>query len=151
MQNNIFAGCTNYAIKVNQQGLGSQANLITNTNSVLWTALYAMPYQLPPWSTQYPALVSIATNNPGAALGNIVRNNISYSNAMWVYWEDGAQTNVTVANNLTAGDPQFVNYAQRNFTLSTNSPVWALGFQPIPMNRFGPWLYPPSGLRISGH
>ena len=96
-----------------------------------------MPYQTPPWSLEYPALVTIATNNPGAALGNIIQNNISYNNAVWINWLYGAQTNVTVVDNFTSGDPLFVNNSQPQLGLLTNSPVWALGFQPIPTN-FGP-------------
>jgi parallel beta-helix repeat protein len=150
VQNNIFVGCTTEAIYAAQPGFTYDASLITNTNSQLWTNLYAMPYQSPPWSVQYPALVSIATNNPGAALGNIIRNNISYNNGAWINSYNGALTNLAIANNFTSGDPLFVNYGARNFTLSTNSPAWVLGFQPIPMNAFGPVLLPATGLKILG-
>jgi hypothetical protein len=150
VQNNIFVGCATEAIYADQRGFTFDASMITDTNSQLWTELYAMPYQSPPWSFEYPALVSIATNNPGAALGNVILNNISYSNAAWISFHYGAQTNVTVANNYTSGDPLFLNYSQRQFGLATNSPAWALGFQPIPMNGFGPVLLPATGLKILG-
>ena len=104
----------------------------------------------PSLKPQYPPLVSIATNNPGAALGDVIQNNISYSNAAWVLLSDGAETNLTVLGNFTSGDPQFVNCAQRDFTLSSNSPALSLGFQPIPMNRFGPVPLPPSGVIMRG-
>lgn len=150
VRNNIFVGCTNCGIYADQRGLSWSATYITNTNSALWTELNAMPYQVPPWSIQYPALVSIATNNPGAALGNVIQQNISYSNGTWLQLYDDAASVVNVTNNFANGNPQFVNYAQRNFTLSTNSPLWVLGFQPIPMNRFGPVPPRPSGLRVLG-
>jgi hypothetical protein len=149
VQNNIFAGCTNYAIHVDQRGLGWESSSITNTNSSLWTKLKAMPYQTPPWSIQYPALVGIATNNPGAALGNVIQQNICY-NAPWLQLLDNVGSVLSITNNFTTGDPQFVNYAQRQFGLSTNSLVWTLGFQPIPMNSFGPGLLPAAALRIMG-
>jgi hypothetical protein len=148
ISNNVFAGNAVYAIQADQRGFSWDRSSISNTNSSIWTSLRAMPYQTPPWSTKYPALVSIATNNPAATLGNIIQNNISYSNTAWIGWFYGAQTNVAVANNFTSGDPQFVNYAQRQFGLATNSPAWALGFQPIPMNRFGPVPPPPASLRV---
>jgi hypothetical protein len=148
--NNMFVDNDIYAIQVDQRGFSWDQSRISNTNSALWSSLKAMPYQTPPWSSEYPALVSIATNNPAAALGNIIQNNLSYSNTAWIGWLYGAQTNVTVTSNFTSGDPQFVSYAQRQFGLSTNSPVWALGFQPIPMNRFGPVPARPRGVKIVG-
>ena len=150
VQNNIFVGCTNSAIAATQTAFAWDASEISDTSSSLWTSLWAMPFQTPPWSTQYPALVSLPTNNPAAALGNVIQNNVFYANANLFVWGDGAQTNVAVANNFTNGDPQFVKYAQRQFGLLTNSPVWALGFQPIPMNRFGPVPDSPRGLRFVG-
>ena len=47
IQNNIFFGCTNMAIDVDQRGLSWDASLISNTNSYLWTKLYALPFQTP--------------------------------------------------------------------------------------------------------
>jgi hypothetical protein len=150
VKNNVFVGCTTEAIYAAQPGFTYDASLVTNTNSKLWMSLYAMPYQSPPWSVQYPALVSVATNNPAAALGNVIQNNISYSNAVWIHCYDGVETNLTVMGNFTNGDPLFVNYGARNFTLSTNSPAWVLGCQPIPMNAFGPVLVGATGLRLLG-
>jgi hypothetical protein len=150
VQNNIFAGCTNYAVHVDQRGLGWESSDVTNTNDWLYGELRVLPYQVPPWCAEYPGLVSILTNNIGAALGNIIQNNISYSNTQWINWGDNAQTNVAVVNNFTVGDPRFVDYAHRNFNLSATSPVWALGFAPIPMNKFGPGLLPATGLRTLG-
>jgi len=150
VQNNIFVGCPSGAVYADQRGLEWDAYLIANTNSSLWTKLYAMPYQTPPWSIEYPPLVSIATNNPGASLGNVIQSNICYSNAAWFFSFDYSQTNMAFVNNFTSGDPQFVDYSQRNFSLSSNSPVWGLGFQPIPANRFGPVPPGPRNLRLLG-
>jgi hypothetical protein len=111
-----------------------------------------MPCQTPPWSSEYPALVTLPTNNPGAALGNIIQNNVSYNTQAgysWIEWWNDAQTNVTVTDNFTSGDPLFVNSSQPRLGLLPNSPVWALGFQPIPMN-FGPIPLPPTGMWFLG-
>jgi hypothetical protein len=149
VQNNVFAGCTNYAIHGDQRGLNSDSGQVTQMSGSKGELSY-LPYQVPPWSTEYPALVSILTNSPGFALGNVIEQNISYSNGMWLQLYDNAGSVLNVMNNFTVGDAQFVDYAHRNFNLSTNSPVWALGFQPIPMNRFGPGLLPATGLTIVG-
>jgi len=153
IQNNIFVDCTNtaagtrasYAIAVSQC---STYNGFTNAGGTMMTRLAAMPYQTPPWSTEYPALASILSNHPELALGNVIGNNISYNNgSAWIVWEDNANTNVTVMNNFTNGDPLFVDYSHRNFGLLTNSPVWPLGFQSITTGRYAPLLLPASGLR----
>ena len=157
IQNNIFVDCTNtaagtrasYAIAVSQC---ATYNGFTNTGDTMMLRLAAMPYQTPPWSTEYPALMTLTNNRPELALGNVIATNISYNNGSggaWIVWENNANTNATVMNNLTNGDPLFVNYSQRNFGLLTNSPVWSLGFQSIPTTGFGPLLLllPASALR----
>ena len=151
IQNNIFVNCSNppvsmpaYSILVGQWA--AKSGYATETNSVLWARLRVMPYQTPPWSDQYPALVTIATNHPGLALSNVISGNISYRNSTWISWADNANTNATVMNNFTNGDPLFVDYANRNFGLLTNSPVWDLGFQSLPTIGFSPQLLPASGL-----
>jgi hypothetical protein len=149
VRNNIFAGCTSCAIEGDQRGLYWEANLVTNDNSALWTDLNSTPYQVPPWSIQYPALVSIATNNPGAALGNVIQQNICY-NGQWLQLVENASAVMQITNNFTSGDPQFVNYPQRNFNLLTSSPAWALGFQPIPVTRIGAVPVAPGHLRAIG-
>ncbi|MCX6929396.1 MAG: right-handed parallel beta-helix repeat-containing protein, partial [Verrucomicrobia bacterium] len=121
IQNNIFVDCTNtpagttasYAIAVGQCGT---RNGFTNAGGTMMTRLAAMPYQTPPWSTEYPALASILSNHPELALGNVISTNISYNNgSAWIVWEEHANTNVTVMNNFTSGDPLFVDYSHRNF------------------------------------
>jgi hypothetical protein len=156
IQNNIFVDCTStiplasYATDVDQRGLGYMAPDIADSNGTMQTRLRAMPYQTPPWSEQYPALVTILASNPGAALGNIISTNISFNNHVWTYWENNANTNVTVINNFTNGDPLFLDYSNRDFRLQTTSPVWPLGFQSISTNRIGLELLPASGLRVGG-
>jgi hypothetical protein len=152
VMNNIFVDCTNYnagsmaafGLQVNQWI--TQRSDLTNQ---LTTRLQAMPYQTPPWSTQYPDLVTMLANHPYLAISNVIATNIFYNNRSDITWAWGAQTNTAVLNNLTNTDPLFVNYSQRNFALLTNSPAWALGFQAIPRSGFGPQSppLPPSELR----
>jgi hypothetical protein len=131
-----------FGLQVNQWI--TQRSDLTNQ---LTTRLQAMPYQTPPWSTQYPDLVTMLTDHPYLAISNVIATNIFYHNLSDVTWAWGAQTNTAVLNNLTNTDPLFVNYSQRNFALLTNSPAWALGFQAIPTSGFGPGLLPASGLQ----
>ena len=49
VNNNMFLKCTDYSIYADERALGYAADWITNAGSVLWTALNAMPYRVPPW------------------------------------------------------------------------------------------------------
>jgi hypothetical protein len=149
VQNNIFVDCTNtvsgimpvFGVTVDQYLLSNPSLAITLSNYLAY-----VPYQNALWSSSYPALATITNGNAMLATNNWITTNISYNNTSWIYWQYGANTNSTVMNNLTTGDPPFVNYAGRNFGLLTNSPVWPLGFQAIPTGGFGPALVPASGL-----
>lgn len=163
VQNNLFVDVTNcpasklqaFTVAVNQSALGNGFGTLGGT---MWNRLTNMPFQSVTWSNQYPALATI-TNGPYVpwtntclAMGNVIGTNVfwncytntvgSYSGAYWK-WLHNADTNATVSGNLTNADPLFVDYANRNFALQTNSPAWALGFQPIPTSGFGPEPLPP--------
>ena len=162
IQNNIFVDITNsipgkfapFAIYVNQSAL---RNGFTNATGSYWNRLTNIPYQNTIWSNAYPTLATI-TNGPSPApnvnicyaTNNVIAANISFNNTTWIKWIDNADTNATVMNNLTNGDPLFVDYAHRNFGLLTDSPVWALGFQSLPTTGYGPRLLPASGLQRPG-
>lgn len=151
VQNNIFVQGTNTQAKAfvvawtDQRGTtSSYTNEMdpANVSSVMWPRLNAMPFTNALWSGQYPAILSLSTNHPQynhpeLALSNVISCNISYSNIDWLYNQNGAETNLTVVNNLTNTDPLFVNYSGRNFYLLRSSPAWALGFQWIPISRIG--------------
>ena len=159
IQNNIFVDITNsipaklapFSVYVNQSAL---YNGFTNTTGTYWNRLTNIPYQNALWSNAYPTLATI-TNGPSSApninfcyaTNNVIAANISYNNTTWIKWSDNANTNATVTNNFTNGDPLFVDYAHRNFGLLTDSPVWDLGFQSLPTTGFGPRLLPASGLQ----
>ena len=52
---------------------------------------------------------------------------------------------VKLENNLTEGDPGLVAPAQGDFRLKEDSLALKLGFQPIPLDKIGPY---PDGYRI---
>jgi hypothetical protein len=45
---------------------------------------------------------------------------------------------VHIQDNFIEGEPGFVDAAQGNFQLRDDSPVYKLGFKPIPMEQIGP-------------
>ena len=84
-------------------------------------------------------------------IGKLPENPSTHVDRRGFSWAAALITNAesvmwTVTSNFTNRNPQFASSSQRNFNLSTDSPVWALGFQPIPTNRFGPAPTPPRSL-----
>lgn len=144
IQNNIFVDCTNtYArigtvLWIDQRGTAGYIDETTNLNSSLWQRYYDMPVTNALWVSRYPLLQTIPTNYPQLAWNNVMATNISYNNLSFGYYEQNANTNTTVVNNLTNSDPLFVDYAARDFNLQAGSPAWALGWQRIPLECIGP-------------
>ena len=146
VQNNIFANCGTYSISADQRLLSWEASQLTTTNSTLLTTLAAMPYQAPPWSVRYPPLVNILNDEPAEAKGNVISDNVQYQ-GKWTRLSDNVQSVLTITNNFISGDPLFLDYSNRIFQLGSNSPVWAMGFQPIPLKKIGLPLFPPKTLK----
>jgi hypothetical protein len=148
VENNIFVDCRVCSISVDQRLSSWMSYELTNANSTLLTNLRAMPYQAPPWSIRYPALVNILNDEPALAKGNVIQQNIRYGGS-WLRLLDNVATVLTGTNNFASGDPLFVSYSQRQFGLLANSPALTLGFQPIPQSRFGPVPVGASRARIA--
>lgn len=51
--------------------------------------------------------------------------------------QEEAKKYVRIENNLIQEDPHFVDAANRDFRLKDDSPAFALGFEPIPMEKIG--------------
>lgn len=142
VENNIFVDCTS-SVHVDARGLNWMKFRVDDDGD-LPERLAAMPYKKPPWSTQYPKLVNILRDEPGAPKGNQVVRNISVGGE-WLDIEKGAKPLVTLKDNLVDQDPRFVDRAGGNFQLRKDSPAIKLGFKPIPLEKIGPgtaWSFP---------
>jgi hypothetical protein len=125
----------------------SVASRITNDGSSwdILSGMQAVSYQSPPWSTAYPELAAIPndyalwttdTKNPQ---GTVFSRNVLWGNTedfdqpqgSFSYYEE-------MVDNLTGTDPLFVDAANDDYTLSSNSPAFNLpGFIDIPFGRIG--------------
>jgi hypothetical protein len=129
IENNIFADNTPY-----EQVIVTRLSPLEETLGLL----AAMPYRTPPWSTRYPELVNVL-EAPDDPLGNkLIRNIRSGPSGMWTDFVPASLSSmVTQQNNFITGDPQFVDYAAKDFRLRSTSPALAQGFQQIPVDQIG--------------
>ncbi|MBP7950388.1 MAG: right-handed parallel beta-helix repeat-containing protein [Verrucomicrobiales bacterium] len=138
--NNIFVDCTP-ATHVDARGLGWASGGFEGMKA----SFDAMPCAQPPWSTRYPQLPGILKDDPMAPKGNRIARNICVG-GRWGDFEAKAKPLVTFQDNLLEQDPKFVAAEHQNFRLQEDSPAWKLAFQPIPLEKIGPYA---SGDRAS--
>ena len=136
IENNLFIDC-NPAIHVDARGEGWMKANFDDPKDTIQTTLRAVPYNQPPYLTRYPHLANILQDRPGFPKYNRVIRNICVG-PKWIEWQDGLnETTIEVQNNLTKGDPGFVDAAHGNYTLRLDSPALKLGFKPIPAQEIG--------------
>ena len=136
LENNVFVDCAP-AIHVDGRGEGWMKNEFYDINGTIQTTLRAVPYNRPPYSTRYPHLANVLEDEPGRPKYNRIARNICVG-PQWIEWLDGLnETKVLVTNNVTTGDPGFVDRAKADFRLRPDSLALKLGFQPIPIPQIG--------------
>ena len=138
IENNIFVECTP-SIHVDARGLGWAEFWFNGKDNTLIDRLKAMHYHKPPYSVRYPQLVSLY-EDPDTVVpkGNSIVRNVSYG-GRWIDFLDGMTDKIVhIQDNFISGDPGFVDAAHDNFQLRDDSPVYKLGFKPIPMEQIGP-------------
>lgn len=134
VENNIFVECTP-AVHLDARALGWAADTVPTT---MVPRLQAVPYQKPPWSERYPALVRILEEEPAAPRGNLIRRNVC-TGGQWLSLDTKAKPYYQEEENLLDVDPLFVNPEKMDFRLRQDSPVFRQipAFQPIPMEQIG--------------
>lgn len=138
--NNVLVDCPT-AIHLDARALGWAAPGVPEVIA----AMERMPYREEPWASRYPELVGILDDEPACPKGNIFERNV-ISGCVYPYdVEETARPGLRQAHNLVADQPGFINRAQLDFRLQAESPVWALGFQPLPLDKIG---LQPSPLRL---
>ncbi len=130
--NNVFVACQT-SISLDARGLGWASTALTTLSN----ELVSLPYQGATWSARYPELTNVFNENPMAPMGNVIGTNIAWAGG-WTSIETAAQAGVLLTNNLTGIDPLFADTNRLNFALQSNSPAFALGFQPLPLAQIGP-------------
>jgi len=137
VRNNMFIACSP-SIHVDARGTGWASFWFDGRDNTLLDRLKAMNYKEPPYSARYPALLTILDDEPAMPNGNAVICNIM-SGGVWLDLLNGLKEDILdMRDNLTEGDPGFVDPANGNFQLKDDSPAWKLGFKRIPIENIGP-------------
>lgn len=141
LDNNIFVNCTT-AISLDARGLGQGG---PNNSVSLYANLAAVPYTTPPWSTEYPDLVYILSDDPMAPKYDYIRHNMALVNTRWTSIVSAAMPYVAnntydncVSTNISSLSLLFVDWQALNFKLIPGSPVCSnITFQAIEWEKIG--------------
>ncbi len=141
VENNIFVDCKP-AVWVDARGLDQRVvwrNMIYKT---MKQRLDAVNHHQPPYSERYPELQQLdayyAADKGVPPEGNVVARNIC-AGGSWIEssWHHDAARYLTVVDNLVGEAPRFVDAAGGDYRLREDSPAFALGFMPIPLDQIG--------------
>ena len=137
IENNVFVDCKP-AVHVDARAMDWAARAVSG---VMKRRLDAMPHESPLWRERYPKLVNIWEDEPAVPKGNLVVRNIC-KGGRWADLYRRAKPHVTLRDNLTDQDPDFVDPAAGDFQLRSDSPAYKLGFRRIPIEEIGPYKDP---------
>ncbi|UCG59442.1 MAG: right-handed parallel beta-helix repeat-containing protein [Phycisphaerales bacterium] len=136
VENNIFVQC-HPAVHIDARGLGWAKKYIARGGGWhMYEKLNAMSCSEPPYSARYPKLATILQDDPAVPKGNVVRRNVC-SGGRWLDLQGVDRNIVTIEDNLLADDPGFVDYANADLRLRSDSAAYRIGFKQIPMERIG--------------
>lgn len=136
LENNVFVGCVS-AIHIDARGLGWAKKYFDGSNNTLFDRLKAVNGTQPPYSTRYPPLATLLTDEPVLPKGNSVVHNICTGGKWLEITNDFDHGILDIRDNLVDTDPQFVDAAKGDWQLKPTSPAWKLGFKRIPFERIG--------------
>lgn len=136
IENNVFVDCAP-AIHVDSRGIGWASFWFDGRDPFIIDGLREVAHDQPPYSTRYPQLATLLQDEPAKAKGNVIARNIRVGGT-WRELLDGLDDRtVQFVDNLTEGDPRFVDRVRGDWRLRPDSPAWRLGFRPIPIERMG--------------
>lgn len=136
VENNIFVDCAP-ALHVDARMLGWASASVP----IMKQRLEEVPYTEEPWRSRYPELLTYLEGNYAEPRGNRVTRNICWG-GRWDEIEGKARPGVALTDNLVGEDPKFVDAAAGDFRLRADSPAFALGFKPIPVEKIGLYADP---------
>ena len=150
VENNIFVDCEP-AVHIDARGLGWAKKHIAKGGSWrMYKKLEEVNFDKPPYSTRYPTLAAILEGDPAVPKGNMVRRNV-FRGRRWMDLQGVDKALVVIEDNLTKGDPRFVDAGNMNFQLKADSPAYKLGFKRIPIEKIGVMTEGPKGSRANSN
>lgn len=136
VEGNLFVG-GDPALWVDQRGIGWAAkNIAPGGPWGIHKRLHEMRHDQPPYSTRYPGLADILSEDPHAPRGNRITGNILVGGkALDTNVKD--RSILTIKDNWMGEDPGFQDAANRDFRLRPDSPARQTGYQEIPFGEIG--------------
>ncbi|MCP5528498.1 MAG: right-handed parallel beta-helix repeat-containing protein [Verrucomicrobiales bacterium] len=150
--NNLFVDC-NHAVEIDGRGLDPSPVWHHQSDRTLRERLEAVPLSL--YRTRYPALRALdryygSPDGPPItgevfkgvpAENNRVERNLCVGKWLHIYWHAQADAQ-QITDNLTTGDLGLVGPVNDGagaaaFRVRPDSPAWASGFEPLPVERMG--------------
>ncbi|HZK81460.1 MAG TPA: right-handed parallel beta-helix repeat-containing protein, partial [Humisphaera sp.] len=136
IDNNLFIDC-NPAIFIDARGLSWMKTFFDGTEPILFDRLKQLHSSEPPYARRYPELARILVEQPAIPKGNKIQHNVCQG-GQWIHMPDNCDARIfEIKDNFTDGDAQLTAPDKLDFRPATASPVWAVGFHPIPMNKIG--------------
>ena len=148
VENNLFID-TGRGVQINDGGVSAWTYKRLENGEVVGTRnsdgircarlrrLKEVPYNKPPY-TKYPRLADMLERDPiGAPWHCVVSRNVFVGGLHLLSGHGVKKEWTTVEDNWDEGDPGFVDLKRGDFRLRKDSPVWKLGFKPIPFDKIG--------------
>lgn len=132
---NLFVNCFP-AIYVDSRGLTWQKGWVENPSGPLRSTLQTRNVVKPPYSTHYPALVTLLTDDPGAPKGTVLTRNAVIGDGPSLAIDHRALPYVIVENGFGPKDivfekpmPDALHTTLRDLQISAASPALTRGFR----------------------
>lgn len=111
----------------------------TGEDSEIYQNLLKVPYNEGIWAEKYPKLVNLLEDEPELPKGNIIRNNVQYKSPGYTIDPLALENGVFEDNISISSTKGFVDYKNKDFTLSEDSEIFTKlpDFEPIPFNKMG--------------
>jgi parallel beta-helix repeat protein len=136
VENNILVDC-NPAIHCDDRGVNSRKEFFEGPDPILLERLKVVRHDQPPYSRRYPELADVLNNEPAAPRGNRIEHNIRLG-GRWIDMPEHAdEKTFALKDNFTEGDPKLAAPDRLDFRPAAGSPVWNMGFRPIPFEKIG--------------
>ncbi len=140
VENNLFVNC-HPAVMVDGRGLDPRPVWHDMVHVTMRERLAAMHPDQPPYCDRYPELATLAPYYEGDAgippEGNRLVRNISWRGEWLVVHWYADPALLTLVGNTLGLDPLLVDPEAGDLRLRPDSPAWAAGFTPIPLDQIG--------------
>lgn len=147
VQNNLFVDC-HFGVRADGRGVDPKPMWQNMVNNLLRASLNQMPVEL--YREKYPAIKSLDKfyGKPGdlpivgkdfkgvPPEGNSIINNACFGPCIEIT-EFADQKIFNIENNFVTSDKTNLGSPSSGFLIPPNSPVWKMGFKPIPFKEIG--------------